>query len=102
MNNLEIIMQLKMLQLKAIKEPIEIKSPENDKNTTDHQPNWFDRNKFEETLSIIDSNKFNPHMHKLRPGGPTLYIFDDQFYWKNARKLRFHVFLHFYARKHMI
>ena len=66
-----------MLQIKAIKESIEIKSPENDKNTTDHYPNWFDRNKFEETLYIIDSNKFNPHMHKLGPGGPTLYIFGD-------------------------
>ena len=66
-----------MLQLKAIKESIEIKSPENDKNTTDHYPNWFDRNKFEETLSIIDSNKFNHHMHKLGPRGPTHYIFGD-------------------------
>ena len=45
---------------------------------------------------------FNPHMHKLGPWGPTHYIFGDQFYSKNARKLRFHVFLHFYARKHMI
>ena len=48
-----------MLQLKAIKESIEIKSPENDKNTTDHYPNWFDRKKFKETLAIIDSNKFS-------------------------------------------
>ena len=23
------------------------------------QPNWFDRNKFEKLLAIIDSNKFN-------------------------------------------
>ena len=38
---------------------IEIKSPEEDKNSTDHYPNWFDRNKFEEFLAIIDSNKFN-------------------------------------------
>ena len=29
----------------SIKKPIEIKSPEEDKNTTDY-PNWFDRNKF--------------------------------------------------------
>ena len=43
----------------TIKEPIEIKSPEEDKNTTDNHPNWFDRNKFEKTLPIIDSNKFN-------------------------------------------
>ena len=38
----------------TIKEPIEIKSPKEDKNTTD-----FDRNKFEKILAIIDSNKFN-------------------------------------------
>ena len=44
----------------------------------------------------------NPHMHKLGPRGPTHYIFGDWFYSKNARKLRFHVFLYFYARKHMI
>ena len=29
-----------------------------DKNTIDY-PNWFDRNKFEKILAIIDSNKFN-------------------------------------------
>ena len=29
----------------SIKKPIEIKSPEEDKNMTDY-PNWFDRNKF--------------------------------------------------------
>ena len=34
--------------------------------------------------------------------GPKHYIFDDHFYTKNARKLKFHVFLLFYARKHMI
>ena len=39
----------------SIEKPIEIKSPEEDKNTTD----WFDRNKFKEILAIIDSNKFN-------------------------------------------
>ena len=38
-----------------IEKPIEIKSPEEDKNTTD----WFDRNKFKDNLAIIDSNKFN-------------------------------------------
>ena len=26
---------------------------------TDDYPNWFDRNKFEKILAIIDSNKFN-------------------------------------------
>ena len=50
----------------------------------------------------INDLSINPHMHKLGPRGPTNYIFRDQFYSKNARKLRFHVFLHFYARKHMI
>ena len=39
----------------SIEKPIEIKSPEEDKNTTD----WFDRNKFKEILAITDSNKFN-------------------------------------------
>ena len=39
----------------SVEKPIEIKSLEEDKNTTD----WFDRNKFKEILAIIDSNKFN-------------------------------------------
>ena len=43
----------------SIKTPIEIKSLKEDKNTADYYPNWFDRNKFEETLAIIESNKFN-------------------------------------------
>ena len=30
----------------AIEKPIAIKSPKEDKNTTDNYPNWFDRNKF--------------------------------------------------------
>ena len=30
----------------SIKKPMEIKSPKEDKNTTDHYPNWVDRNKF--------------------------------------------------------
>ena len=42
-----------------IEKPIEIISPKEDKNLTDHYPNWFDRNKFEKLLAIIDSNKFN-------------------------------------------
>ena len=37
----------------------------------------------------------------MDPRGPKQYIFGDQFYSKNARKLRFQVFLHFYAGKHM-
>ena len=42
----------------SIKKPIKIKSLKEDKNTTDHYPNWFDRKKFKK-LGIIDSNKFN-------------------------------------------
>ena len=49
----------------SIKKPIEIKSLKEDKNTADYYPNWFDRNKFEETLAIIESNKFN---HKSKIG----------------------------------
>ena len=41
----------------------------------------------------------NPHMHQM---GPKHYISGDHFYSKNARKLKFHVFLHFNARKHMM
>ena len=37
----------------------------------------------------------------LDPQGPKQYIFGDHFYSKNAKKLRFHVFLLFHARKHM-
>ena len=43
----------------SIKKPKEMKSFEENKNTTDFYPNWFDRNKFEKILAIIDSNKFN-------------------------------------------
>ena len=43
----------------SIKKPVEIKSPKEDKNTTDYYPNWFDKNKFKKMLAIIDSNKFN-------------------------------------------
>ena len=39
----------------SIEKLIEIKSLEEDKNTTD----CFNRNKFKEILAIIDSNKFN-------------------------------------------
>ena len=35
----------------------------------------------------------------MDPRGPKHYIFGDHFYSKNARKLRFHVFLHFDAGK---
>ena len=42
-----------------IKESIEIKGIEEDKNTTDSYPNWFEKNKFKNILAIIDSNKFS-------------------------------------------
>ena len=35
-----------VVKVATIKESIEIKSPKEDKNMTDHYPNWFDRNKF--------------------------------------------------------
>ena len=38
----------------------------------------------------------------MGPKEPKHYIFGDHFYTKNARRLRFHVFLHFNARKHMM
>ena len=41
-----------------IERPI-IRSPKEDKNTTDYYPKWFDKNKFKKMLAIIDSNKFN-------------------------------------------
>ena len=37
----------------------------------------------------------------MGPLGPKQYIFGNQFYLEKARKLRFYVFLHFHARKHM-
>ena len=40
-------------------------------------------------------------MDKMGPRGRKHYIFGDCFYSKNARKRRFHVLLHFNARKHM-
>ena len=40
-------------------------------------------------------------MHKMGPQGSKHHIFDDHFYSKNARKLRFHVLLYFNARKHI-
>ena len=48
----------------SIEKPKEIKSPEEDKNTTDSYPNWFDKNKFKNILAIIDSNTFN-YRHKI-------------------------------------
>ena len=34
--------------------------------------------------------------------GPKRYIFGKQFYLKNAEKLRFHLYLYFHARKHIL
>ena len=48
-----------MLKLKNQQKNLQKKSPEEDKNTTDYYPNWFDKNKFKKMLAIIDSNKFN-------------------------------------------
>ena len=45
---------------------------------------------------------FNTHKHKMGPREPNHYFFGDHLYSKYARKLRFHVFLHFNARKHLI
>ena len=42
----------------SIEKSKEIKSPEEDKNTADSYPNWFDKNKFKNILAIIDSKKF--------------------------------------------
>ena len=41
-------------------------------------------------------------MHKMGPRGSKHYNFGKHCYSKNARKLRFHVFLHFYVGKYMI
>ena len=41
-----------------------MKNLEEDKNATDSYFNWFDKNKFENILSIIDSNTFN-YRHKI-------------------------------------
>ena len=43
----------------SVEKPKEIKSSEEDKNTTDYYPNWFGKNKFKKILAIIDSNKFS-------------------------------------------
>ena len=43
----------------SIEKPTEIQSPQEHKNMTDNDPNWFDGNKFKNFLAIIDSNKFN-------------------------------------------
>ena len=35
----------------SIEKPKEIKSPEEDKNMTDYDPNWFDKNSFKKKFS---------------------------------------------------
>ena len=60
------------------------------------------KNRSMKPLSKVVSNVFHPHMYKMGPWGSKHYIFGDHFYSKNTRKLRFHVFLQFDARKHMI
>ena len=59
---------------------------------------------FNEFIKIrdVENNLVNSHMHEMGPQRPKHHIFDYLFYLKNVRKLRFHVFLHFKARKHMI
>ena len=37
----------------STEKPTQIKSPEEEKNTTDYYPNWFDKNKFKNFLPII-------------------------------------------------
>ena len=59
---------------------MEIKSPEEDKNTTDYYPYRFDRNRFKKILAIIDSNKFN---YKSKIGG---FKYIDRKGWDNNIK----------------
>ena len=51
---------------------------------------------------LIYLRVLNPHVYKMGAQGPKHYIFGNQFYSKNPRKLRFQVFLHHNARKHLI
>ena len=53
-------------------------------------------------IRLCTEFQLNLHMHKMGLRRPKHYIFADQIYSKNARRLRFHVLLHFDARKHMI
>ena len=45
--------------IESIEKPKEIKSIEEEKNTTDDYPNWFDKNKFKNILTVIDSDEFH-------------------------------------------
>ena len=62
----------------------------------------YSKSKLKEKHFSKPEDMFNPHMHKMGPQGPKHYVFGDHFCSKNARKLRFYVYLHFNARKHMI
>ena len=55
-----------------------------------------------EEKRVFQKFHLNHHMHKMGSRRPKYYIFGDHFYSKKARKLRFPVFLHFNARKHMM
>ena len=48
----------------SIEKPTETKSPEEDKNTTNYDPNWFDKDTFNKILAIIDSKTFG-HRNKI-------------------------------------
>ena len=50
----------KSTEIKTFEESTEIKSPKEDENTT----NWFDKNKLDKILAILNSNKFN-HKNKI-------------------------------------
>ena len=58
--------------------------------------------KFTSVLFTYFFDCLNPHIHKMGPKGLKHYIFGDRFYSKNAQKLRFIIFLHFYTVKYMI
>ena len=49
----------------STEEPMKIKSPKEDENTTD----WFDKNKFKKISAIINSNKFNHKNNIGKLGG---------------------------------
>ena len=69
---------------------------------------WLEINSFADILKYFGKvfcvcyYSFNLHIHRMGPWGPKQYIFGDHFKSKNARKLRFHELLHFYAGKHII
>ena len=64
--------------------------------------NSLENTYFEGSFVAGDRQLCFPHMHKMGLRGHKHCIFGNQFYSKNARKLRFYVLLHFHARKHMI